>query len=438
MPLVAIVGRPNVGKSTLFNRFTESQHSIVDDQPGVTRDRIYGTCLWNGKQFSVVDTGGYVPRSADRFEEAIREQVTIALEEADLILFVVDVETGITDLDQEMGNMLRRSNAPVIVAANKADNQERRWDANAFYGLGLEDLFPVSATNGMGSGDLLDEIVGRLDIDETPVAERREGRIAIVGRPNVGKSSLVNAILGHERAIVTETSGTTRDATDAVFEYRDEILTLVDTAGLRKRARVKENIEFYAALRTERAIRGAEVAVLVLDATRGLENQDVRVLKEAEKHKCGLIIAINKWDLVPEKSAHSVRDYEEMIREHVRTIDYVPVITLSAVTHQRVQRLLDLILQVMERRRRRISTSRLNSVIEEAVERHPPPTYRQAPVRVKYATQVRQGPPVFVFFCNHPKGVTAAYRRYLERQLREAFDFEGIPLTLAFRTTDRR
>ena len=437
MPLVAIVGRPNVGKSTLFNRFTESRRSIVDDQPGVTRDRIYGICTWNGKRFSVVDTGGFVPRSADRFEQAIREQVKIALNEADLILFVVDVETGITDLDQELGSMLRKAETPVVVAANKADNRERRWNASEFYGLGLEDLYPVSATNGMGSGDLLDEVVGRLGFDEAPVEEHREGRVAIVGRPNVGKSSLVNAILGHERAIVTEASGTTRDATDAIFEYGGETLILVDTAGLRKRARVKENVEFYAALRTERAIRGAEVAVLLLDATRGLENQDVRVLKEAETHKCGLIIAINKWDLVPDKTTHTARDYEELIREHLKTLDYVPVTTLSAKTHQRVPRLLDIVLKVAGRRRRRITTGQLNNVVEEAVGRHPPPSYRQQPVRINYATQVRAGPPVFVFFCRHPQGVTEDYKRYLNRQLRKAFDFEGVPLTLAFKSQDR-
>lgn len=434
MPLAAIVGRPNVGKSTFYNRLTGTRQSIVHDEPGVTRDRIYGECEWNGEIFDVVDTGGYVPRSADRFEKAIREQVEIALDEADLLFFVVDVTTGITDLDQELGNMLRKTEKPVLVVANKADNQERRWDAGVFYQLGLDEVFPVSSINGSGTGELLDRAVDQLEFPEEPEEETEHGRIALVGRPNVGKSSLVNKMLGEERAIVTEISGTTRDAIDSQITYKDHDLTLVDTAGLRKRARVKENVEFYSTLRTERAVRSSEVCVLLIDATQGLENQDIKVLKMAEREKKGLVIAINKWDLVPDKETNTARDYEELIRGALRTMNYVPVVTISALSGQRVPRLLDTVLAVMERRRQKLSTSRLNAALEEALKRHQPPTYRNMPVRINYTTQVQTSPPVLAFYCNHPKGVKDHYRRFLERTVRTHFDFEGVPLTLAFKS----
>lgn len=432
MPLVAIVGRPNVGKSTLFNRLTESRTAIVHDLPGVTRDRIYGFANWNGKDFSVVDTGGFVPRSVDRFEEAIREQATIAIEEADVIVFVVDVTTGITDIDEEIAAALRGSDKPVIVAVNKADNEARRWEASEFYGLGLHELFPISSINGSGTGDLLDAVVAAFP--ETRAAEEEDTRIriAIIGRPNVGKSSLTNALLGQERSIVTEISGTTRDAINSVLKYKGEEIVLVDTAGLRKRSRVTENIEFYSLLRTERAIQEADVAVLLLDATQGLEAQDIRVLKDAEDQKKGLVVAVNKWDLL-EKETNTARDYQRNVHNRLKTLEYVPVLFISALTRQRVGKVLETALEVARRRRQRVPTNKLNEVMLDAIHQHTPPTYRNQFVRIKYVTQVRANPPVIAFFCNHPQGIKTPYRRYLENKLREAFDFEGVPLTLVFK-----
>ncbi len=432
MPLVAIVGRPNVGKSTFFNRLTESRRSIVHDEPGVTRDRVYGTANWTGRDFSVVDTGGFVPRSTDRFEEAIREQVQIAIDEADALIFVVDVTTGVTDIDEEMAAVLRKSDKPVFVAANKADNEMRRWEASTFYQLGLGEVYPISSINGSGTGDLLDAVVAALPPEQVREEEEGRVRIAIIGRPNVGKSSLTNALLGEERSIVTEISGTTRDAIDSLLKYHGQEIVLVDTAGLRKRSKVEENVEFYSTLRTERAIQECDVAVLLLDATQGLEAQDIRVLKHAEEMKKGLVVAVNKWDLV-EKETNTARDYQRSIHERLKTLDYVPVLFISAVTKQRISRVLDTALQIAENRRKRIPTAQLNEVMQEAIQRHRPPSYRGQLVRIKYVTQIREAPPVFAFFCNQPKGVGEAYERYLENQIREAFDFTGVPLTLVFK-----
>ena len=430
--LAAIVGRPNVGKSTLFNRLTGTKQAIVHDEPGVTRDRVYGTVEWNGRRVEMVDTGGFVPRSAERFDAAVREQVDIAIEDADLILFVVDVTTGLTDLDDEMAQKLRTAETPVLVVANKADNEERRWAASEFYQLGLGEVYPVSGTNGIGTGELLDALVEELpeEVDEDGIDERTH--IAIIGRPNVGKSSLINTILGHERSIVTEISGTTRDAVHSEVRFEGEELVLVDTAGLRKRAKVKENVEFYAALRSERAIREGDVCVLLLDATVGLENQDIRVLKQAEEKQKGMVIAVNKWDLVP-KDSKTAKRYEEYFRQMLETLAHVPIVFVSALTRQRVYRLLDVALNVAKERKKRIDTSTLNGVVQRAVEAHHPPTWRGNYVEIKYATQVETGPPVFVFFCNHPQGVKTSYKRYLENKLRDAFGFEGVPLVLKFK-----
>ena len=435
MPLVAIVGRPNVGKSTLFNRFTETRRAIVHDEAGVTRDRVYGEVIWNGREFSLVDTGGYVSRGAERFEKAVREQVEIAVTEADVILMVTDVTAGVTDLDQEMARILRRSRKPVMVLANKADNNERRWQAASMYEMGLGEVYPVSGTNGMGTGELLDALVEALPTQSTE--ERLPGaRIAIIGRPNVGKSLLINALLQAERSIVTEFSGTTRDAVDAPLTYAGEQLVLVDTAGLRKRKRVSENVEFYATLRTARAIRDCDVAVLLIDATQGLEAQDIHVLKEAEAKRKGLVMAVNKWDLI-EKDTNTARDVERGIRDRLQTLDYVPVLFVSALTRQRIYRILDTCLRVARAREHRISTSDLNEIMQGVVRRHHPPTWRNQYVEIKYVTQVGTIPPVFAFFCNHPQGVGENYRRYLENRLREAFGFEGVPLVLTFKKKSR-
>jgi GTP-binding protein len=429
--LVAIVGRPNVGKSTLFNRLTESKQAIVHGEPGVTRDRVYGEAEWNGRTIPMVDTGGYVPRSAERFEAAIREQVDIAISDADVILFVVDVTTGITDVDEEVAQLLRKADRPVLVVANKADNEERRWTASEFYQLGLGEVYPVSATNGIGTGELLDDVVAALP-DAPGEPEEDRTRIALIGKPNVGKSSLVNAILGFDRTIVTEEPGTTRDAIHSLVHYEGQELTLVDTAGLRKKAKVKENVEFYAALRSERAIRDGDVCILVLDATVGLENQDIRVLKQAEEHKKGMVIAVNKWDLV-EKDSKTAKRYEDYFHQILQTLDHVPIVFVSAVTKQRVYQMLDTALEVAEERSKRIQTSTLNDAMQDAIEAHHPPSYRGNYVKINYVTQVRENPPVFVFFTNHPKGIRDSYKRYLEGALRDAFGFDGVPLTLVFK-----
>jgi GTP-binding protein len=432
MALVAIVGRPNVGKSTLFNRLTEERLAIVDDQPGVTRDRLYGEVEWNGRTFDLVDTGGLVPRSAERFEAAIREQVMITLDEADVILFVVDTTTGPTDLDLEVAAILRKATQPVIVVANKADNPARALDATEFWGLGFEQMFPLSAISGTGTGDFLDAVVWALPEPEPEPEGDAPPRIAFIGRPNSGKSSLTNRLLGRERSIVTEVAGTTRDAIDAQMTWAEREVVLVDTAGLRKKAKVQENVEFYSLLRTQRAIQSCDVAVLLVDAERGLESQDAKVLREAEDLKKGLVIAINKWDLL-EKETNTARDIERAIRERLGLMAYVPIVFVSALTGQRAGKVLDLALEVYDERRRRVPTAALNEVIEKAVQAQYPPAYRGTYIKINYATQVRDEPPVFALFCNHPQGVPESYRRYLENQIRQAFGFTGVPLTLSLR-----
>ncbi|OZC03759.1 ribosome biogenesis GTPase Der [Rubricoccus marinus] len=435
MPLVAIVGRPNVGKSTLFNRLTEARQAIVHDEAGVTRDRIYGDVEWGGRVFDLVDTGGLVPRSAERFEAAIREQVMLTLEEADVILFVVDVETGITDLDQEVAQVLRRAEQPVLVVGNKADNDLRRMEAAELWSLGLGDVFALSAINGSGTGDFLDAVIEALP-EQPDVAEDDDApRIAFIGRPNVGKSSLANLLLGRQRSIVTEIAGTTRDSVDARMEVNGREIVLVDTAGLRKKARVKENVEFYSMLRTERAIQTCDVAVLLIDAERGFEAQDAKVLREAADMKKGLVVVVNKWDLV-EKETNTARDFERAAKER-GTIDFVPFLYASALTGQRADKVLDLALQVYDERNKRIPTSKLNEVVEAAVRAQYPPSWRGNYVKINFATQVRESPPVFAFFCNYPQGIKESYKRFLENRLRDAFGFEGVPLTLSFKAKSK-
>ncbi len=432
LPLVAIIGRPNVGKSTLFNRLIEERQAIVHDEPGVTRDRVYGTVAWNGTTFAVVDTGGYVPHSSDRFEAAIREQVDLAIEEADLLLFTVDTTTGITDLDEELAEKLRRTPKPVLVAANKADNEMRRLEAQQFYAFGLGEVYPISAISGSGTGDMLDAILEHLPETPTEVEEDEAIRIAIVGRPNVGKSSLTNALVGKQRSIVTELSGTTRDAIDTRITYEDQDIVLIDTAGLRKKSRIRENVEFYSTLRTERAIQRSDVVVLVIDAERGLESQDVKVLKQAESMKKGIVIAVNKWDLI-DKTTDTAEMYRRAIYARLGTMTYIPVIFISALTGKRVPKVIDTALHVARERQKRIPTSQLNEVLLQAIQAYHPPTYRGKHVKIKYVSQVRANPPVFAYFVNHPRGIKEPYRRYLERQIREHFGFEGVPLTQVFK-----
>jgi len=429
--LVAIVGRPNVGKSTLFNRLTGSRQAIVDDAPGVTRDRVYGEAEWEGRTIPLVDTGGYVPRSDDPYERAIREQAEIALEDADVILFVVDVTTGITDTDQEIANVLRPTETPVMVVANKADNEERGWAASEFYQLGLGEVYPVSSTNKRGVDDMMAALVEKLPGTDGEADEDRV-RISLVGKPNAGKSSLVNATLGFDRAIVTEMPGTTRDTVQSLVQYEDRELMLVDTAGMRKRSKT-EGVEFYATVRSERAIKAGDVCVLVLDATEELHKQDLSVLSQVDEHKKGMVIAVNKWDLVP-KDDGTMEQYTKYLQQYLGTLDHVPIVYVSAVTKQRVYELLDTALEVAEEREKRVQTSALNDAMQAAMEeKHPPTTSSGAFVNINYVTQVREAPPVFVFFANHPEGIRTDYKRYLEGKLREAFGFEGVPLTLVFK-----
>ncbi len=431
MPTVAIVGRPNVGKSTLFNRLTENRQAIVHDEPGVTRDRLYGWVNWNGLDFELIDTGGFVPRSEDLFEKAIREQVTIAIEETDLILFVVDVSTGITQLDQEITNMLRSVKKPVMVIANKADNEQKKWGASEFYTLGLGDVYPVSSINGTGSGDLLDKVVELLP-EEIVDPEDDSLRIAVIGKPNVGKSSLVNKLLGKDRLIVSEISGTTRDSIDSKIIHKEQELTLIDTAGLRRKSKIKENVEFYSIMRTERAVRECDIAVMMIDGSSGLDAQDIKVLKLAEDLNKGILVLVNKWDLV-EKETNTARDMEREIKERLQTLSYVPLIFVSALSGQRVHKVLDGVLEVAEERKKKVSTSDLNKFLEKATMEHHPPSWRGNYVKIKYATQIRTAPPVFVFFANHPEGIEEAYSRYLANKIRDTFGFEGVPLNLSFR-----
>ena len=429
--LVAIVGRPNVGKSTLFNRLTDEGGAITDDQPGVTRDRLYGAVEWNGRRFDLVDTGGFVPRSAERFEKAIREQAQIAIDEADLVLYVADAQTGLTDIDQEITQTLRKAEVPALVVPNKADRDEDRWNAATFYQLGLGDVHAVSAASGSGTGDLLDAVVEHLPEAAGEEAPERT-RVAVVGRPNVGKSSFVNALLGHDRALVTEVAGTTRDAVNSFVQFEGQELELVDTAGLRKKAQVKENVEFYSTLRTERAVRAADVVLALVDATQGLERQDQRILTQAAEHKTGLVLAVNKWDLV-EKDSTTAKRYADFFRDKLGPLKHVPIRFISATTRQRIYDALADALAVAERRRQRVQTSVLNDALQEALRAHPPASHQGNHVKINYATQVRAAPPVFAFFTNYPKGIREGYRRYLEGRLRETFEFEGVPLTLVFR-----
>ncbi len=429
--IVAIVGRPNVGKSTLFNRLTESKQAIVDEFSGVTRDRIYGHCTWNGITFSVVDTGGYVTRPEDVFEDEIRKQVHLAIDEADVILFVTDVESGITELDEAVAEILRRTDKKVLLVVNKVDNNERLYDANEFYRLGLGDIFPISSINGSGTGDLLDQITGNLD---KPSEEEEEEipSFSVVGRPNAGKSTLINTLLGEERQIVTPVSGTTRDMVPIHYNKFGYDFRLIDTAGIRKKTKVSEDLEFYSVMRAIRAIERSDVSFLVVDATRGMEGQDVNIFRLIQKNKKGIVLVVNKWDLV-EKDHHTMERYKEEIREKIMPFQDLPIVFISAKEQQRVLKMLDIGLEVYKNRQKRIPTSRLNEVMLQAVEEFPPPSVKGKYVKIKYVTQLPMKTPAFAFFCNLPQYVKDPYKRYLENRLRENFNFHGVPIDIFFR-----
>jgi GTPase len=430
--IVAIVGRPNVGKSTLFNRFVESRKAIVDDVSGVTRDRIYGKCQWNGVEFSVVDTGGYVTGSEDVFEEQIRKQVHIAMEEADVVLFMVDVEAGITDLDESMASLLRRSLNKVILVVNKVDNNSRLPDAQDFYALGLGEIHLISSMTGSGTGDLLDEVVRHLPTTAPDEEDGALPRFTVVGRPNVGKSSLINALIGEERNIVTDIAGTTRDAIHARYNKFGYDFIIIDTAGLRKRAKVKEDLEFYSVLRAVRTIEEADVCMLVLDAERGIEAQDLSIFSLIQKNKKGVVILVNKWDLV-EKDNSSTNRFQKEILERLAPFNDVPVVFISALTKQRIHKALETAMQVYKNRQQKIKTSELNEVMLKVIEAYPPPSLKGKQIKIKYCTQLPSSAPGFIFFANLPQYIREPYKRYLENQLRENFNFSGVPIQIFFR-----
>ncbi|WP_353124990.1 ribosome biogenesis GTPase Der [Parapedobacter pyrenivorans] len=428
--IIAIVGRPNVGKSTLYNRLTESRRAIVDDFSGVTRDRHYGQGEWIGKKFTVVDTGGYVHGSEDVFESAIREQVLIAIEEASVILFMVDVKTGITDLDDAIADVLRRSKKPVFVVVNKVDHPLLQQEASIFYSFGLGEIYPVSSMTGSGTGELLDEVVEHFEQEEEEVDERP--KYAIVGRPNVGKSSLINALVGKERNIVTAVAGTTRDSIRIDYKQYGHDFVLIDTAGLRRKTKVKENIEFYSVMRTIKALEESDVVILMLDAIEGIESQDINIFQLAEKNRKGVVILVNKWDLV-EKNNKTTKVFEELIREKIAPFTDVPIVFTSVTEKQRIFKAIEAASKVYENKVKKIPTSKLNDVMLPIIESYPPPATKGKYIKIKYVTQVGERSPMFAFFCNLPQYIKEPYKRFVENKLRENFDFEGVPVEVYFR-----
>lgn len=430
MALVAIVGRPNVGKSTLFNRLVGMRQAIVDDTAGVTRDRHYGRCEWCGREFSVVDTGGYTSNSEDVFEAAIRRQVEIAIEEADAVLFMVEAAAGITDYDSEIADVLRRTKKPVILCVNKVDSGEKIFDSYQFYGLGLGELFSISAANGSGTGDLLDAVVAALP-EEKEEADPYAGlpRIAIVGKPNVGKSSLTNALLGSERNIVTAVAGTTRDSIETYYNKYGHEFMLVDTAGIRKKAKVREDLEFYSVMRSIRAIEHSDICIMMIDATTGMEAQDMNIFNLILKNRKGCVLVVNKWDLFI-KDSNTLKEYERSLRSRIAPFDDVPVIFTSVVKMQRIQDVLNAIGEVYANYSQKIPTARLNDTLLPIIEETPPPMWKGKYVKIKYITQLPTRFPAFVFFCNLPQYIKEPYKRFLENQLRKNFNLNGCPVQI--------
>ena len=428
---VAITGRPNVGKSTFFNRLLEQRKAIVEDTPGVTRDRQYGVAEWNGKNFNVIDTGGFVPDSEDVFEREIRKQVQIAVEEANAVLFVVDAATGITGLDDAMADILRRSTKPVFLVVNKVDNHDRLLEASEFYSLGFENIFFISAMSGSGTGDLLDAVT-KIITEENDPEEAEVPKFAIIGQPNVGKSSLLNALVGQDRTIVSEIAGTTRDTIHTRYKMYQKDFILIDTAGIRRKTKVHEDIEFYSVIRAIKALDEADVCLLLLDAEKGIAAQDLNIFSLAAKKGKGIVVLVNKWDLV-EKETNTAKEYEKKLKERLAPFTDVPILFISALEKTRIFKAMEVALDVDANRRKKINTSELNDVMLKAVEAHHPPVVRGNPIKIKYITQLPTPVPSFAFFCNFPDDIKTPYRNYLENKLREHFHLTGVPIRIYFR-----
>lgn len=434
--IVAIVGRPNVGKSTFFNRLTKSRRAIVNEEAGTTRDRQYGKSEWNGREFSVIDTGGWVVNSTDVFEDEIKRQVMLAIEEADVIMFLVDIQGGVTDLDIEVAQILRRSTKPVMLVCNKSDTFDLQYQAAEFYKLGLDEPFIISAINGLGTGDLLDELVARFPVDEAEEDADLEElpRLAVVGRPNAGKSSFINALIGEDRTIVTDIAGTTRDSIYMRFNKFNYDFYLVDTAGIRKKAKVNEDLEYYSVVRSIRAIEHSDVCILMLDATRGLESQDLNIFSLIQKNKKGLVVCVNKWDLIENKTSTDIKAWEKSIRERLSPFVDFPIIFASALTKQRVLKVLEMAARVYENKRRKVPTAKLNEYLLPIIGAYPPPALKGKYIKIKYVTQLPNTQvPTFVFFANLPQYVKEPYRRFLENKIRSKWDFHGTPVQIFIR-----
>jgi len=429
---VAIVGRPNVGKSTLFNRLLEQRKAIVEDTPGVTRDRQYGIADWNGKNFYVIDTGGFVPESDDLFEKEIAKQVEVAVEEASVILFIVDVTTGIATLDDAMADLLRRATKPVFLVVNKVDNNERLLEASEFYSLGFEKIFFISSISGSGTGEVLDEITSLMKEDSELEEEQGIPKFAIIGQPNVGKSSLLNALIGEERTIVSEIAGTTRDTIHTRYKLFQKDFILIDTAGIRRKAKVHEDLEFYSVIRAIKAMDEADVCLLLLDAEKGIAAQDLSIFSLAVRKGKGIAVLVNKWDLL-EKSTNTAKEYEKTLKQRLAPFSDVPVLFISAKEKTRIFKAIEVALQVFDNRQRKVPTAKLNDVILKAIESFHPPVVRGHPIKIKYVTQLPTVVPSFAFFCNFPDDVKTPYKNYLENKVRENFDFTGVPIRIFFR-----
>ncbi|MBU2947003.1 ribosome biogenesis GTPase Der [Zobellia uliginosa] len=429
--IVAVVGRPNVGKSTFFNRLIQRREAITDAVSGVTRDRHYGKSDWNGKEFSLIDTGGYVQGSDDVFEQEIDKQVELAIDEADAIIFMVDVESGITGMDEDVAKLLRRVKKPVFLVVNKVDNAKRAEDAVEFYALGLGDYYTLSSVNGSGTGDLLDDLVKVL-----PEKEKEESelpRFAVVGRPNAGKSSFINALIGEDRYIVTDIAGTTRDSIDTKYNRFGFEFNIVDTAGIRRKAKVKEDLEFYSVMRSVRAIEHCDVCILMFDATRGFDGQVENIFWLAQRNNKGIVVLVNKWDLIEDKETNTMKQYTQRIQKAMEPFVDVPILFVSALTKQRIYKAIETAVEVYQRRSKKIKTRQLNDVMLSVIERTPPPAYKDKYVKIKYITQLPTNYPQFAFFCNLPQYVREPYKRFLENKLRENFDFTGVPVTIYMR-----